>query len=43
MCCISYKTYELKVRLQWAGAYERKKSALFLTFLLSEGEKACLE
>ena len=29
--------YELKVRLWWVQARERKKSACFVTFLLSEG------
>ena len=37
MCFRWYKNRELKVKLWWAGALERKKSAFFVTFILSEG------
>ena len=37
LCCSSFKNYELKVKLQWVGAHRRKKSAFFVTFILSEG------
>ena len=32
----SYKTCELKVKLLWVAAREREKSALFVTFILTE-------
>ena len=32
-----HENYELKVKLWWGGARERKKSAFFVTFILSEG------
>ena len=32
-CFSSYKNRELKVKLWWAGARERKKSAFFVTFI----------
>ena len=36
LCFSSYKNRELKVKLWWIGACERKKSAFFVTFILSE-------
>ena len=33
----SYKNRELKVKLWWVGAHERKKSVFFVTFILPEG------
>ena len=36
MCFSSYKNYELKLKLWWVGARERKKSASFVTFILSK-------
>ena len=36
-CFSSYKNCELKVRLWWVWARERKKSGFFVTFILSEG------
>ena len=33
----SHKNRELKVKLWWVGACERKKRAFFVTFILSEG------
>ena len=32
-----YENCKLKVKLQWVRARERKKSAVFVTFILSEG------
>ena len=37
MCFSSYKNCELKVKLWWVGARERKMSAVFVTFILPEG------
>ena len=44
MCVSSYKNCELKVKLSWVGARERKKSGFFVTFDLSEGDffKICV-
>ena len=33
----SYQNQELKVKLGWAGARKRKKTAFFVTFILSNG------
>ena len=37
MCFSSYKNHELKVKLLWVGARERKNTAFFVSFILSEG------
>ena len=44
MCFNSYKNRELKVKVWWIGARERKKNAFFVTFILSEGSffKVCV-
>ena len=44
LCFSSYKNRKLKVKLWWLGARERKKRALFILFILSEGKlfKICI-
>ena len=37
LCFGSCKNHKLKVELWWVGARERKKSAFFVMFILSEG------
>ena len=37
MCFSSYKNCELKVKLWWVEARERKRSAFFVTFISLEG------
>ena len=37
MCFSSYKNCELKVKLWWVVACQRKESAFFVTFIFSEG------
>ena len=36
LCFSSYKNRKLTVKLWWVGACERKKSTLFVSFILSE-------
>ena len=38
LCFTSYKNRELRVKLCWVGAYERKKRAFFVSFVLSKGK-----
>ena len=37
LCFSSYKNCELKIKLWWVGACERKKSVFFVMFILSKG------
>ena len=37
LCLSSYKNRELKVKLWWGEAHERKKNAFFVTVILFEG------
>ena len=36
LCFSSSKNCELEIKLWWVGAYERKNSAFFVTFILTE-------
>ena len=44
LCFSSYKNRNLKVKMWWVGARERKKRVFFVPFILSEGNffKTCV-